>query len=115
MLELFLILHRWLGRLLSAVVLIAVVWTIVLAVRSEEDDRISTVAMKSVVGLVDLQVLLGLILYGLGSFQVSHWHPMLGILAAVSLHMGSKMKGWKRVTGFGLGFASVIGAFLLVV
>lgn len=113
--DLLLILHRWLGRLLSAIVLIAVVWTIVLAVRSDEDDRISTVALKSVVGLVDLQILLGFILYGVGQFAITLWHPLVGILAAISLHMGNKMAGWKRVGSFVVGFVCVIGAFLLVV
>lgn len=106
--------HRWLGHLLSALVLVAVIWSIVLAVRSEEDDQISSVAMKVVVGLVDLQVLMGIILYT--QIGISNtWHPVLAILAAISFHAGNKMEAWKRVGSFVLGTACVVGAVMLVV
>lgn len=106
--------HRGTGHLLMGLVLVAVVWTMVLALRSGEDDTISSVAMKIVVGLVDLQVLIGVILY-LKLGVPNTWHPVLAILAAISFHAGNKMKHWKRVASFVVGAACVIGTYLLVV
>lgn len=106
--------HRWMGHTLSAVVLILVVWSIVLAVRSGEDDRISEIVMKAGVGLIDLQILLGLFLY-IGRSYVNTWHPVLGILAAISLHAGNKLKNWARVGSFVVGSVCVTGAVMLVV
>ena len=108
--------HQGLGHLLSALSLIAVVCAIVLAIKDIDEYRPTSIFFSIVVGLLDLQILLGLIGYAMiGLATVSTYHPVLAILAAIAFHSGKKMKRWKRVAGFLLGTVCIVGAVMLAV
>jgi len=106
--------HRGLGHTLSLLGLLIVLFSTYLAWKDEEGNRFFSIFFTSVVGLVDLQVLLGFILYSQLNFP-SPGHFVLAILAVISLHAGNKMSSWKRAGSFLLAFVCIVGAVVLAV
>lgn len=106
--------HLALGHTLSLLGLLTVLFSIYLAWKGEEGNRFFSIFFTSVVGIVDLQVLMGFILYSQVGFP-NPGHPVLGILALIALHAGNKMSSWKRVGGFLLACVCIIGAVVLAV
>lgn len=97
--------HQMYGYLLLLVLVIELVWTLIESIRDVEPGRFSSIKSSAVVGLIDLQVLLGIgVLYAFWP-DFPHTHPVLMILAAVGLHLANKQSGWVR---FGIQFGSVL-------
>lgn len=115
MLEILTKIHLGLGHLLSVLGLLALLLAIFLAWKNDDGNRLSSIYFKVVVGLIDLQVLLGIINYFSLPGRPEAWHPVLGILGVISFHAGNKMVSWKRVISFLAGMACIIGAVMLVV
>lgn len=107
--------HQMFGHFLLLLLFIEVTWTLVESIRAVEPGQFSTIKSKAVVGLVDLQALLGFVfLYTLWP-NMNHIHPTLMILAVLGFHVANKQKNWARL---GLQFSSLIAVvfgYVLVV
>jgi hypothetical protein len=88
--------HYFLGYSVLGLLLIEVLWSFVEALLDSDPGTVSTIKTKSVVGLVDLQALLGIINAGFyyPTYQLVHGGIML--LAVGLMHAGSKQDGWSR-------------------
>lgn len=108
--------HQMYGHILLLILLIEVGWTLYESVRDVEQSRFSEIKSKAVVGLVDLQGLLGfVVLYQLWPNISQHSHPVLMILAILGFHVANKQSDWAR---FGIQFSSVLAVifgYVLVV
>ncbi|MFB6346032.1 MAG: hypothetical protein ABEK50_09705 [bacterium] len=108
--------HRGLGYLLGVLLLAVLVWCLVEILADTESNESKAWAIKTTVGLADLQVLLGLILYVLypSGARPSMEHPAVMILAVGLLHYSSKRDGWIQV-GLLVLSAVFIGRGIMIV
>lgn len=108
--------HQMYGHILLLILMIELAWTLYESVRGVEPSRFSEIKSKAVVGLVDLQALLGFgVLYVLWPNISQHAHPVLMILAVLGFHVANKQEDWAR---FGIQFSSVLAVifgYVLVV
>ncbi|MFB6347717.1 MAG: hypothetical protein ABEK50_18530 [bacterium] len=107
--------HQMYGHILLLLLLLEVTWTLVESVKGVEQARWSEIKSKAVVGLVDLQALLGFVLLYQFWPTFNHTHPVLMILAIVGFHLANKQSDWAR---FGLqasSLAAVVFGYVLVV
>jgi cobalamin synthase len=82
--------HSGLRYLVLLAALLAFGYTLVSALRKRPWDRPGRILLASFVGLLDLQVLLGLVLVFLRPFYPALWgHIVMMILAAVVAHIAS--------------------------
>ncbi len=93
--------HAGLGYLLIIAAVIVVLWSAVAAYRDEGKSGGLHITSTALVGLIDLQALLGIVLFLMLSKE---WvwtlhHPLLMIVAAVAGHVANKQEGW-AVTGW---------------
>lgn len=99
--------HWGLGYLIFALVVVELLWSTVEVLTDSEPGTVSSVKSSAVVGLVDLQTLLGFVnAYLLSTVPGPHMAAMLGAVGA--LHVAKKQSQWVRV---GL---QALGAFLVV-
>jgi len=111
--------HAGLGYLLLVVGLIVVAWTALLAYRREEPSGASSVACVTLVGLIDLQVLIGIVLFML-TLEGRSWtwalhHPLFMIAAAVCAHVGNKQDHWALTGWFVTSYVLLlVGAYPVV-
>ncbi|MFB6347523.1 MAG: hypothetical protein ABEK50_17535 [bacterium] len=108
--------HRGLGYLVAVLILFLIGWAIYeLLTRSSHSDWFD-LGMSGFVGLVDLQVLLGLFLYFLypAGARPSIEHPSVMILSAAGFHIANKLGRTGRFVLLILG-ALFIGRGIMVV
>ncbi len=99
--------HQMLGYLMVVLLALELIWTLVEMLTDSDSGSISTVKSKSVVGLLHLQVLLGLVnSYLRAYFPTYHVIAMIG--GAGTLHVSNKQSGWTRV------LLQVVATFLVV-
>lgn len=101
--------------LLAGVVVLA--WFVVGAVRGRPFDRPPGIALAVLIGLVDLQVVLGLVLYFGGRTAPGIiGHLALMLCAAAALHVTSVLRRRRPQSGgFGVTLAGVALAMVLIV
>jgi hypothetical protein len=107
--------HQMYGHILLLIVLIEVAWTLFESIRDVDPGRFSTIKSKAVVGLVDLQALLGFGVLYMFWPDFNHLHPTLMILAVIGFHVANKQEDWAR---FGIQFSSLLAivfGYVLVV
>ncbi|CAN5300460.1 hypothetical protein BH18GEM1_BH18GEM1_18940 [soil metagenome] len=109
--------HSGLRYLVLLAGLIALVWFLVGALRGKPFVRPAPAVLATLTGLVDLQSLLGLILYFGGRTPPGiAGHLALMLSAVVVLHVASVMRRRRpRPGGFGLPLAGVALALALIV
>lgn len=99
--------HWGLGYLMFVLVVVELLWSTVEVLSDSEPGAVSSVKSSAVVGLLDLQALLGFVnAYLLSTFAGAHMGVMLGAVA--TFHVAKKQSGWSRV---GL---QALGTFLVV-
>ena len=108
--------HRWLGYLVALVVLVAAVMA---TARAKGDQPFVGTPYRIAMGLLTLQVLIGLILYGIGGYwegrpEIAYLHPVLALVAVGVGHALIGRAGRRptpaaayRATGIGLALALV--------
>ncbi len=109
--------HAGLGYLLILLAILVVGWTVVLAIRDQEQKRGSRVACTALVGLIDLQALLGLVLFVMMNKEWN-WalhHPLLMIAGAVVAHVANKQESWALPGGFSVSLLLLLGGAYPVV
>lgn len=94
--------HLGLGYLLFALVVVELLWSTVEVFTDAEPGTFSSIKSSAVVGLLDLQTLLGFTnAYLISTLPGAHLGAMLG--AVVTFHVAKKQSGWGRVGLQGLG------------
>jgi hypothetical protein len=114
MAELF-ALHSWLryGVLLAAVVALAVALA---GVAGRGDERAGRISMTVFVGVLDLQVLLGIVLLVLWPFYpMLIGHIAMMVLAAVAAHAGSALARRRAARAPAIRLATAALVFVLIV
>lgn len=107
--------HQMYGHILLLILLIEVGWTFVESLRDVEPGRLSTIKSKAVVGLVDLQALLGFALLYVLWPSMNHTHPVLMILGVLGFHVASKQEDWARFGLQAASLAAIVFGYVLVV
>lgn len=98
-------LHRWYGELLQAVPIILLIWY---AIRKQTPlQRIAPI-------LLDVNVLIGFLLYILAGRSVSIWHPILMIVAVVLGHSVAKTDNRVSIIGAWVGALACIVLAILI-
>lgn len=99
--------HQMLGYLMVVLLAVELIWTLVETLTDSDSGSVSRVKSKALVGLLDLQVLLGLI-----NSYLSAFFPMYHVIAMIggagSLHVANKQSGWTRF------LLQVVATFLVV-
>ena len=104
--------------------LLSFAFSLTAAIRGDAWDRAGRTLLAIFVGVMDLQVLLGLVLVFVRVFYPALWgHLVLGILAAVSAHVAlalNKRRAPERqshrvaVIGSGLALVLIVGGILSI-
>lgn len=107
------LIHEWTGYLVTVVVLVAAV---IAFGRAKDAREFEPGLYRAAFGLLALQVLLGLVLYGMGSYWeagplVAYVHPTLAILA---IGVGQMLLGKARKTQMAVDAHRLAGRGLLV-
>jgi heme A synthase len=98
-----------LGYSLFALVLVELVWSLSETLMESSPNKLSSVKSKIVVGLMDLQVLLGILnLYFNYTLEHALIHAVTMLAAVGVLHVANKKEAWVRVGLQGLGFVLVL-------
>lgn len=105
--------HEWTGYLVTLVVLVA---AFVAFGRAKDAREFEPGLYRAAFGLLALQVLLGLVLYGMAGAWDAHWriaylHPVLAILA---IGVGQMLLGKARKTQMAVEAHRLAGRGLLV-
>lgn len=99
--------HKMFGYFLTALLVVELVTTLIETLSDSDRGRISTIKSTAVVGLIDLQVLIGFVnAYVLSKIPYAHLGVMLAAVGCV--HVAKKKSGWTR---FGL---QLVGTVLVV-
>lgn len=106
--------HQGLGLYLLQLFVVVEALRLIWARNRAPGQRPAEWLASAVIGLVDLQVLLGLILYVVGPRSAPMSHLALGIVAAVVLHVSKKMEGTSRILTYLAGMVCVLGTVYLV-
>lgn len=116
--------HSGLRYLVLAAGLVSLAFSLTAAVRGQPWDRRGRVFLRIFVGIVDLQVLTGLILVFVRAFYPMLWgHIAMMVLAAAAAHVASVMNKrrpperqshWLAVAGVGLAFVFIIGGIMAI-
>ncbi|MFB6356295.1 MAG: hypothetical protein ABEJ65_07255 [bacterium] len=95
--------HQGLGHLTGTVIVILLIWSIVEYVRNVEENKVFSITSSAIIGLVDLQILIGIVLYVImpSVARPTTWHPMAMILGAVGFHISKKLEPLPRSVGYG--------------
>lgn len=109
------VVHGWLGFLVILAVVAAAGLSLYEWLQKEAGDEWSTV-YTAVVGLMDLQVLLGVVLFFLMSAAArpSLEHPVIMILSLVIVHVAKNYRGGWRFGGFLVALILMIRGFMVV-
>ena len=116
--------HSGLRYLVLLVGVLALAYPLVAAVRGRPWDRTGRALLSAFVGLMDLQVVLGLILVFVRVFYPALWgHLVMMILAAAVGHVAlavnkrrppETQSNWLAVVGSGLALILIVGGIMSI-
>lgn len=116
--------HSGLRYLVLLAGLLALAFSLTAALRGQPWNRPGRILLSAFVGLMDLQVLMGLILVFVRVFYPALWgHLTLMILAAAAGHVAAAMNRrrpperqshWVAVIGAGLGLVLIVGGIMSI-
>lgn len=116
--------HSGLRYLVLLVGLLVLVYSLASALRGQAWNRPGRALLGAFVGLMDLQILMGLILIFVRVFYPALWgHLTMMILAAVSGHVAlvlnkrrppERQSHWVAVVGSGLALVLIVGGILAI-
>jgi heme A synthase len=116
--------HSGLRYLVLVAALLSLAFSLPAAIRGREWDRRGRMLLGVFVGLVDLQVLLGLILVFVRAFFPALWgHLAMMVLAAAAAHAASainkrrppeRRSHWLAVAGTGLALVLIVGGIMAI-
>lgn len=103
---------------------LSVLYSLVQAIRARPWDRPGRILLSGFVGLIDLQVLLGLILVFVRPFYPALWgHLAMMVLAAAEAHVALAVikrrppegqSHWAAVVGSGLALVLIVGGIMAI-
>lgn len=116
--------HSGLRYLVLLAGVLALAYSLVSAIRGQAWDRRGRIFLSIFVGVVDLQVVTGLILVFVRAFYPMLWgHIVMMVLAAAAAHVASalnkrrppeRQSHWLAVAGVGLAFVFIIGGIIAI-
>ncbi len=116
--------HSGLRYLVLLAGILTLAYTLASAVRGQAWNRAGRAFLASFVGLMDLQVLLGLVLVFVRVFYPALWgHLIMMVLAAVAAHVAlalnkrrppDRQSHWLAAAGSGLALVLIIGGILSI-
>lgn len=116
--------HRYLGESMLLVALAGVILAIVGLLRKQALDKPENVLAMVYSGLLDLQVVLGILFYFLlpGPARPTLLHPVLMIAAAIVAHVGrvwrnspSPTRHWAQIGIYGASLVLILAGRMLLV
>lgn len=108
--------HQGLGYLTLVLGLLVVCWSFLTALRESRPGRAESILSSITVGFIDLQVVVGLVLFYLYSSETrpTWWHPVLMLVGLVSFHLGNRRHSWDRFVRFAAGLVLLVVGWTLL-